>query len=273
MRVMTWNLWWQFGPWEKRQNAIGTVIESEAPDVIFLQEVWSDGNDSAAHRLAARFRMHAVLSDDPFAEERRLGTSKHGNVGFHNAILSRWPLVDPVSVPLPAADGRPGHRRAVAATVDAPTGRWPVVCTHFDYRFDESAARVRQATRVLQLIAERRNDPENGPPTILGADCNAVPDSDEIRLLTGRTAAPVPNLVLSDVWEQCGEGRGVTWRSDNPYRADTAWPDRRLDYVFVSWPRPKPLGNPQRAWMAGLGPVDGVWPSDHAAVVVDLRDS
>jgi len=40
----------------------------------------------------------------------------------------------------------------------------------------------------------------------------------------------------------------------------------------VSWPRPKPLGNPRRAWLAGVDPVDGVWPSDHAAVVVDLYD-
>ena len=40
--------------------------------------------------------------------------------------------------------------------------------------------------------------------------------------------------------------------------------------MFVSWPRPKPVGNPVAAWLAGVEPVDGIVPSDHAAVVVDL---
>jgi hypothetical protein len=55
-----------------------------------------------------------------------------------------------------------------------------------------------------------------------------------------------------------------------PYQADTAWPNRRLDYVFVSWPRPKPLGNPLRAHLAGTDAIGELHPSDHAAVVVDL---
>jgi hypothetical protein len=82
----------------------------------------------------------------------------------------------------------------------------------------------------------------------------------------------VHNLVLTDAWEQVGDGAGWTWRSDNPYQASSSWPNRRLDYVFVTWPRPKPFGNPVRAWLAGVDGVDGIWPSDHAAVVVDVHD-
>jgi hypothetical protein len=40
---------------------------------------------------------------------------------------------------------------------------------------------------------------------------------------------------------------------------------------LVSWPRPKPIGNPVRAWIAGNEAVDGVYPSDHFAVVGELR--
>ena len=52
-------------------------------------------------------------------------------------------------------------------------------------------------------------------------------------------------VVFSDVWEVVGEGgrlgrEGVTWDPRNPYLSDTAWPNRRLDYLLVSWPRPKP---------------------------------
>ncbi|MCU1360933.1 MAG: hypothetical protein JWN99_2222, partial [Ilumatobacteraceae bacterium] len=43
---------------------------------------------------------------------------------------------------------------------------------------------------------------------VVGGDFNAPPDSDEIRMLTGRRAVPIPDLVLSDCWEHVGEGDG-----------------------------------------------------------------
>ena len=267
VRVMTWNVWWRFGPWEDRLPAIATVVADESPDVLCLQEVWSHEGDSLAARLGEALGYHHAITDDPFA-----GRRPEGAAGFHNAILSREPLLDVVSHPLPKADGTPGHRRALAARTTVRGRVWPIVSTHLDHRFDESAVRERQATEVLQLVAQFRGDPDTEPPTVVCGDFNAPPDSDEIRLLTGRRAAPVKNLVLSDCWEQVGEGSGATWRRDNPYQTATAWPNRRLDYVFVSWPRPKPLGNPVGAWLAGLHPVEGVHPSDHAAVVVELFD-
>lgn len=262
---MTWNVWWQFGPWRERFAAIASVVAGAAPDVLCLQEVWSHGADSFAARLGDALGYHHALTDDPFADRRAAGAA-----GFHNAILSRAPLVEVVSHPLPGADGGPGHRRALAARTTLGGRTWPVVCTHLDHRFDESARREQQAVEVLRVVAGLRDDPDHEAPVVVCGDFNAPPDSDEIRLLTGRRAGPVRNLVLSDAWEHVGDGAGATWRSDNPYQTVTAWPNRRLDYVFVSWPRPKPLGNPVRAWLAGTEAVDGVHPSDHAAVVVEL---
>jgi endonuclease/exonuclease/phosphatase family metal-dependent hydrolase len=261
---MTWNLWWRFGPWEERAAAVERVVADEAPDVVCLQEVWSDGDTSSAGRLAEALGLHHVLSDDPFADLRS------GRPGFHNAILSREPIEVVASRPLPRADGSDGHRRALVARTTHGDRSWTVVSTHLDHRFDESAVRQLQCEALLALVAEVRDDPDTSAPVVIGGDFNAVPDSDEIRLLTGRRAGPVRNLVLSDCWEFAGDGPGCTWRDDNPYQSVTAWPNRRLDYVFVSWPRPKPLGNPVRAWLAGVEPVDGVVASDHAAVVVDL---
>jgi endonuclease/exonuclease/phosphatase family metal-dependent hydrolase len=268
MRIMTWNLWWRFGPWEAREAAIEAVVRAESPDVLFLQEVWSHDGGSSAHRLAAALGDgHAVaLTDDPFADHRG------ERPGFHNAIVSRWPLTDIVSHPLPTADGTPGHRRALTARVHRAGRTWPLLCTHLAYRFDESALREAQCREVLRIVDEIRGDPDTEPPVLVGGDFNAAPDSDEIRLLTGRRAAPIANLVLSDTWEHVGDGAGITWRDDNPYQATTAWPNRRLDYVFVSWPRPKPLGNPVAAHLAGIAAVDGVHASDHAAVVVEVND-
>jgi endonuclease/exonuclease/phosphatase family metal-dependent hydrolase len=265
---MTWNLWWRFGPWEQRSVAIEAVTRAVAPDVLLLQEVWGLEGDSAAHRLGEALGFHVSLSDDPFA-----GRREAGGVGFHNAIVSRWPHLDVHSHPLPGGDGEPGHRRALSAVLDTDRGRWPVVCTHLDYRFDDSAVRQAQCVRLLEIVDGLRGTPDAEPPVVIGGDFNAVPDSDEVRMLTGRRASPVRGLVLSDCWEHVGDGSGNTWRRDNPYQTDTAWPDRRLDYVFVSWPRPKPLGAPTRIALAGVDPIDGVYASDHAAVVVDLISS
>lgn len=260
---MSWNLWWRFGPWELRHRAIIETIRGVDPDVICLQEVWS--NDSTD--------MAQIIGDELGYRSTCSSTIGRGDVRFANAVLSRWPAELICDVPLPRRDGTPGHRRIIAVGLDTPWGRWPVASTHLDHRFDDSATRQAQARRVLEHVASWRGDPTTDLPVILGGDLNAVPDSDEIQMLTGRRDG-VEGIVMSDAWEQAGSGNGWTWTRDNPYSADSAWPNRRIDYVLISWPRPKPAGNPIAAQLVATEPieVDGepIWASDHAALVVDL---
>src|SRR5262245_33223956 len=42
LRVLTWNLWWRFGPWQARQPAIIATLRRIDADVIALQETWND---------------------------------------------------------------------------------------------------------------------------------------------------------------------------------------------------------------------------------------
>ena len=63
----------------------------------------------------------------------------------------------------------------------------------------------------------------------------------------------------------------VTYSEANPHVNDSAWPERRLDHVLVSWPRQRPSGNPVAAERFGLDAVDGVTASDHWGVWADLR--
>jgi endonuclease/exonuclease/phosphatase family metal-dependent hydrolase len=261
MRVLTWNVWGRHGDWEAREPAIVAVLHAEAPDIVCLQESWADrGGECQAERIAARLGgFQSVVADGPWFNGRWLG----------NALLSRWPVERHEVRPLPRLDGGPPYRQVVIGYVATPFGEWPVASTHFEHRFDGSAARRLHAEHLLRIGHEIRGDPESSLPLIVGADINAVPDSDEARMLTGRAPGP-GGIVFSDVWEQCGGADGATWRADNPYTTDSAWPNRRLDYVLVSWPRPRPVGNPTGAWLAGLDPVDGVHPSDHAAVVAEI---
>jgi endonuclease/exonuclease/phosphatase family metal-dependent hydrolase len=259
LRVMTWNLWWHFGPWRQRFPLIVETIRAAAPDVVCVQEIWSNRARNDAERLAVELDFHVVSCDPVFYDDE----------SFANAILSRWPLTRLADEPLPRADGAASHRRVVAASVESPWGAWPFASTHLDHRFDRSADRSAQMRRLLELGVDWRGDPTVDLPLIVGADLNAVPDTDEVRMATGRSPG-VDGIVFSDVWEQVGDGPGHTWLRDNPHSPHSAWPDRRLDYLLVSWPRPKPVGNPMCAWRVGDGPTDGVWPSDHCAVIADF---
>lgn len=259
MRILTWNLWWSFGPWVERQQAIRSVLAEENADVVCLQEtiVGSDQVQDVARHLD----MHCARSS---IENRR-------GQGMANAILSRWPILASRTVLLPAGDGQPQVRTVLVCILDTPWGHWPVATTHLDHSFDGSGVRLEQVDVLADIVREERAAVQGALPMLIGGDFNAVPDSDEIRRLTGRTAVRHPQLVFADLWELQGSGDGHTWSSSNPYLADANWPNRRIDYLFVTWPRVKPAGHPIRTWLAGTSPVDGVMPSDHYAVVADLR--
>jgi hypothetical protein len=96
-------------------------------------------------------------------------------------------------------------------------------------------------------------------------------DSDEIRMLTGKMAVPSPPLVFHDAFEVAGVGPGVTWSNANPFAALDLEPDRRIDYVFVGWPKVGGAGQVLRAQVTGTEPVGGIHPSDHYGVLAELR--
>ncbi|MGI9622786.1 MAG: endonuclease/exonuclease/phosphatase family protein [Acidimicrobiales bacterium] len=258
VRVATWNLWWRNGDWRARQHTIGQVLTDLAPDIVALQEVCSSDPDQPAW---LREDLGFSVATAPDVDE------DHGLV---NAVATRWPISASGWEYLDVGD-LPPHRSVLWCEVEAPVGPIDVYCTHLSHGFDQSALRQRQVAQVLRLVAERRGDPETAFPPLLLGDLNAVPDSDEIRRLTGLSPSPADGLVFSDAWNHAGAGAGVTYSETNPHVNDSAWPERRLDYVLVGWPRPRPRGNPATAQLFGVDPVEGMVGSDHYGVVVDLH--
>jgi endonuclease/exonuclease/phosphatase family metal-dependent hydrolase len=258
-------LWGRFGPWEQRERAIAGVLREQDADVVCLQESWIDGDGAtAAGRLASALGdLNHATADRPTGLSRLTAT---------NAVLTHWPVASAETCWLPRAGGGVRYRCALFVTIEAPFGRLVVASTHFDHQFDASASRQDQAAALAGYVAERRGDPASAFPVVVAGDLNAVPESDEIRGLTGRRVPPVPGLVFTDAWEVAGDGSpGVTWTA-SAHQPHTAWPRRRLDYVLVSWPRPKPLGNPLRCALIGTEAVGDppILPSDHFGVVADL---
>jgi endonuclease/exonuclease/phosphatase family metal-dependent hydrolase len=258
LRVATWNVWWRNGAWEARQPAIRATIREVDADVVGLQELSSRDPDQVA-LLRDELGYDVVASPD-------LDDDRHALV---NAIASRWPILDSRWMYLDVGDMAP-HRTVLRATIDAPGARLLVYCTHLSHGFDQGGLRRRQLDQIATLVDSERGDPSSTYPPIVLGDLNAVPESDEIRRLVGLSEPAVTGLVFSDAWSQVGEGPGATYSAANPHVVDSAWPERRLDYVLVGWPRPRPQGNPIRASRFGEGTVEGVVASDHYGVVVDL---
>jgi endonuclease/exonuclease/phosphatase family metal-dependent hydrolase len=274
-RVVTWNLWWRFGDWARRFEAIAAELADVAPDVVGLQEVWARGSGpdsvNAAGLLARRLGLHWawVPSPAPQRWQRKIGDS---SVAFGNAVLSRWPVAGVAHADLPApSSGEPDGRRVLHAALDTPAGRLPFFTTQLSAFPGRSALRCAQVRRVATFVAA--HSPEAGLPPVVTGDLNAVPESDEVRLLEGFLTEPaVPDLLLVDAWRYAPPGdRGITWSRANPHADVTGEPDARIDYVLVGTPRGAGAAQVLRARVAGGAPRARVWPSDHAAVVADLQ--
>ncbi|WP_018655117.1 endonuclease/exonuclease/phosphatase family protein [Actinomadura flavalba] len=265
MRVVTWNVWWRFGPWRRRREAIRAVLAAAGPDLVGLQEVWGDERDNLAGWLAAELGLHWTWA--PFASSARWRDRAPGDgcdVGV--AVLSRWPIADREVLSLPAPGGAGDGRTALYVLADAPDPV-PFFTTHLEAPPWASGTRMAQVRELVPFVAAHQGAAGRGP--IVTGDLNAVPDSDEVRLLGGvRTAPVVPQMSLQDVWGYADPADpGTTWRNGNPY-VKPGNPDARIDYIHV--------GGPHAVTSVGLlgeRPVDGVWPSDHVAVVADLAEA
>lgn len=269
MRVVTWNVWWRFGSWRERRKAVLAVLRDLRPDVVGLQEVWAVPGENLARWLAEELGMHWVwaASDRPERWRRRLGDP---TVDVGVAVLSRWPVAARETVRLPAPEESDDGRLALHALVDAPGRRLPFFTAHLSSGAHASAVRREQVAVVAEFVAAHRGGTDF--PPVLTGDFNAWPDSDEIRLLGGhRTAPVVPGQVLLDAWEYADPAAPSATRDRaNPHVAAAFEPSARIDYVHVGPPGPGGIGRVLAVRRAGDAPVDGVWPSDHAAVVADL---
>lgn len=259
LRMVNWNLWWQFGPWQDRAPAILATLKDLDADIITLQEVWGDDSTNFAAQLAADLGYHHIYAPG----------AKPNGVHMGNAILSRWPILEHEIISLFDKPAAPELRVAIYAKVDGPRGKIPVFCTHLNWQIHDSAVRQKQVAELAHFVNASR--PWNFPP-IIGGDFNADPGAEEIRMMTGETTCPVEKLAFYDAWAFSGNaGPGHTWDNTNSFAASVNEANRRIDYIFAGLPRAKGLGHITDCRVVGNVQVDGIWPSDHFAVLAEFR--
>ena len=224
LQVLSWNIWWRFGPWEKRRVAILDTLKQIDADIIALQEVWDEEGASLAAEFGDKLGFHHVYA----ASMHRDG------IGFGNAILSRWPIIEHDHAMLSGAVESGERRLVIYALIDGPRGAFPVFNTHLNWKYQHSHIRQKQVSDIAHFID---NKPAQDFPPLLCGDFNAEPESEELRMLTGLTTCPVAGLFFHDAWRVAGNGgEGYTWDNANPYAVAEYEPDRRIDYILAGAP-------------------------------------
>lgn len=225
LEVLTWNIH------AEDPEHLAEVIEEAGADVVALQEVdvhrRRSGCVDQAAEIAEALGMEAVFGANVDAGSQCGGK----DALYGDALLSRYPVLEWDHTLLPRRSGE--QRGMLEAVLDVDGRRVRVVSTHFEY--GSSKERKEQA----ETVAERLENSDE--PVVVMGDLNGEPHDPAL--------APL-RRVLTDAWEEAGQGDGYT----NPSRS----PRRRIDYVFV-----RNLGVDDIEVLASRA-------SDHLAVRADL---
>ena len=264
LRIVTLNLWGEQGPLDRRWPAVVAGLRALDPDVVLLQEVRQiEGKlpNQAAALAGALGLAHT------FAPTVAWGGGDEGL-----AILCRHPLDGVTATPLPHATAQE-RRILLGATARTPDGPVGLFTTHLNYRLGDGQKREDQI-----VAAERAVAAHAAPVKIWGGDFNAAPDSDEVRWLRGLRSVVVDGVARRVYYQDAfllrrPDQPGHTWSAANPHTGALAWlePNRRIDYLFVSHMNRDGSGAVLDARVALDQPLDGVLPSDHYAVVAEVR--
>jgi endonuclease/exonuclease/phosphatase family metal-dependent hydrolase len=158
MKVITWNIKYA----EKIKTAITelrTVEALQGADIILLQEMDAPGVETIAQALGYNYVYYPASIH-----------IRH-NRDFGNAILSKWPLANPVKLLLPYESQLKQRRIAVRALLTLSQIELPVYCVHTETIWLGESKRLAQAERVLKDLDQK------APYILVGGDFNTATTS------------------------------------------------------------------------------------------------
>lgn len=170
VKTMTYNIWGARAGGIPDLQVIADVIKRHGPDLVALQEVdkFTTRNPmDVAKELAELTEMDYFFA----LAEHRVG----GEYG--DAVLSKLPIKETKGYNLGVTPELGGEIRAVArVTVEKDGKEFYFISTHFDHLGNE-ANRLKQARDFIEIIKDYDK------PVIVGADFNAMPNSETVGIL------------------------------------------------------------------------------------------
>ncbi|WP_214401754.1 endonuclease/exonuclease/phosphatase family protein [Pseudonocardia lacus] len=249
LRVMTWNV---------RTNTYDApdwapVVAEQRPDVVAFQEICVGDAEDLVDLLREEHGLTYELAPGP-AREALYETCRDtaaGPVVFGQAVLSRVPLVDPVTTILPDGDDLDEPRSVLAVTLDVPGAPVRLLTTHITIgpeRGDsEEKGQRRLDLQAAQVDVVGRAAAGSGERVLVMGDFNMAPQDGRL-----------------DVFEESGlldvdrDRNAPTGGNDAEKPGSPAV--HKIDYMFVKGL--ERIGEPETFWVPS---------SDHRPLVATLR--
>jgi endonuclease/exonuclease/phosphatase family metal-dependent hydrolase len=239
LSVLTFNTWNCQGDYRTRLDVMANGLSASAPDIVLLQEVFSnrDSSDNTARHLANRLNLGYAYHPARTKTRKLEGEPILCSSGL--AVLSRHPIVWSERVVLPS-DPRDGERIAQFCEIRLDRLRLLVVNLHLSHLEFADNLRRQQLTSVLERIAQGW-DHEH---ILIGGDFNAPLDA-----ALFETFSEYPELAAIRAVARSQIGQGI----------DHLFALRRCD-------APPLLISAATAMLDEADPESGIQASDHIAV-------
>lgn len=258
-RIATINTAKGDGPYLERLDALLAGLSDLDLDIIALQEVLlsEDGRLDTARVLARGLGMACAYV--PARWKRRVVQGRTVATWSGLALLSRLPIADVATRPLPSTD-RDGERRVLLTRVSQGGVCLRIANTHLTHLRDA------QQVRRVQLTAVLAESWWHGPASIrlLCGDLNAGPASDELIAVRERSQG-------WHVVDAYSAGGGMP-RSSVRIPVTASPGEFRIDHIWSLAPSENAQPSFSEARVALTEPAaNGVLPSDHLAVAVTVQ--
>lgn len=178
---------------------IASVIKKQSPDLVALQEV-----DMFTER-SGKMDAIAILEDETGMHGLFMKTFDYQGGEFGNAILSKYPIIEQRSIPLPSRDAYEPRIMMMVSVVVGQNDTVHFYATHLDHHRDDSD----RAVQMKKIIDTIRNDKYK---VILAGDLNCEPGSEPLKM-------------LDKILKRC-PSEEMTYPADDPY-----W---IIDHIYYS---------------------------------------
>jgi endonuclease/exonuclease/phosphatase family metal-dependent hydrolase len=252
MKVMTFNIWNYTRPWKARRELIAGLIEQHRPHAVALQETRHDfryeRGKGQGEQLAEMTGYHATVAiGQVYLPILRVDEAV-------TILTQERPerTVERALTRLPRDRADENQRVCVGVQLHLNGHEIYVFDTHFSLSAPAQLSNAVEITRFIKGVS-------GSLPAVVMGDLNAEPDADSIRFLHGAHSHEGETGDFFDCWTAAHpEDRGFTYASFGPVR--------RIDYAFARNLAPTGVS----AEMVGGESKNGIYPSDHLGMVVNL---
>jgi endonuclease/exonuclease/phosphatase family metal-dependent hydrolase len=263
VRVLTYNIYGHSSRWPERRRVLAAGLRALHPDLVAFQEtIATGGYDQVTDLLGDDF--HVIHS-----------RSRREEDGWGVSIASRWPIGAVRELDLNVTPRTAGFAcTTLLAEIRVPDPIGPLLFVNHFPNWQLELEHERELQAVVAARAIEETVAGRDLHVVLVGDLDAEPDAASVRFLTGKQALGGTSVCYRNAWDRAHPGEpGHTFTARNPLVTETNWdwPFQRIDHILV---RCGEHGGPTLAIaaceLAFDEPIEGVWASDHFALVADL---